>query len=377
MLGSALWAAPVAADRWFDQERLDRSRAYHRPIARSAMIRVGLQALGLVVAWLLLRRLGSQNAASSTNAMLASGAAVGAAFWLPHLLVDAWIEYRHEPRFGRCSAPFGSFVLVSLFGTVGVLGVGAVLALVVQRVSAATVWWPLVLWALLVVVMGGVGPVAARRADHSTRLDPVVEAELQLVADAGGVPHVTWGRLGSAKEMGINAASIGGIGTPRVLCSDALVAADPELRNFVVAHEIGHLARHHHGRAFAVSLVGVAFELASLWTVDHMALGRIGGGVSDPRNWPLAVAVLVVAAVLTEVVESWLSRMHERQADLAAVETVGALGAPTLRALHDHGRSDLDPGVLRRVFAPHPPPAERLASAERSVRCGVQAPNTA
>lgn len=316
-----------------------------------------------------------------TRQALFAGAVVALAMWLPRVAIDGWMEYRHEPRFdGAATLPLDRFLRVSVVGTAGVLALGAIGAAFVHRSASATPWWPLLLLVGGAAVIMVFGPIGVRFAHRSTPLDPALEAELSLVAAAGGVREVAWGRLEATVESGINAVSIRGLGGSRVLCTEALLRAEPELRNFVVAHEIGHLRRGHHRRALVTSLLGLALEIGALWMVDRWLLQGLdddllevrsaAGGVADPCNWPLAVGVMVLAAIAVGLFEAWLSRSHERAADLDAMASVGVPDLAAIRSLHEHDRSDLAPGLLARLFAPHPSPAERLMRAERKASAG-------
>ncbi len=366
MSSSTRWAAPVSANRWFDAELLERSRAFHGPLARAALWRSGFQAVGLALAFGIAWWLTAAGLAGLAGA-LAIGALVSClASWLPCVMVDSWMEYRHQPRFTDASSlPVGRFLVVAAVSGVGVGGLGAVVSGLVHLAVRATTWWPL----LVIVGGGGFMTVAAwsglRLGYRSEPLEAEVEAELALVASAGGVPGVIWGRMVSPDEPGINAASVGGIGPAQVLCTEALLDADHDLRDFVIAHEVSHLRRGHHRRAFALSLAGLTAEVASLWAADRWVLQRLDGGLANPRLWPLAVAIVAMTAAPVALIEAWRSRSHERQADLDASATVGVPGIDALRSLHEHDRSDLDPGLLARLLAPHPSPAERLMQADR------------
>ncbi len=389
MFGSTLWAAPATPSRWFDEAAINRSRAYHEPLARAAVARTAMQATGLLLSLLVVRAVLDPGSGLGARQALFAGACVALALWSPRVLVDSWMEYRHEPRFGEgTTLPVDRFLVVSLVGTVGVAAFGAIVAALVIGAASATSWWP------LIVVAGGAaglavsGPIAARLAHRGVPLDPHVESELATIAAAGGVGEVAWGRMVTTFEAGMNAVSLGGIGGARVLCSDALLDADPELRDFVVAHEIGHLRRGHHQRAFLISLVGLAAEVGALWLADRWLADRwllhgVGlaeggpveggspaGGVVDPRHWPLAVGVVALSALPVGLFEAWRSRSHERRADLDAMATVGVPDLAAMRSLHEHDRSDLAPGRMARLVARHPSPAERLRQAERTATAG-------
>jgi Zn-dependent protease with chaperone function len=75
-------------------------------------------------------------------------------------------------------------------------------------------------------------------------------------------------------------------------------------------------------------------------------------------------------AVATGLVTSYVSRAHEREADLDALDLLRRPDdmSEMLRRLHVKNLADLDPGPVQRLRMSHPPAAERLAFTRRWAR---------
>lgn len=366
------WAAPADPGRWFSTERIADSRAYHAPLATAALLR-GAARLGGLLLLGAFARSWFPEPGTPVDALVI-GAATGLVIAFVNSATDGWMEYRHEPRFGSVPVSRDRFVRVSTASAVIAVALGALAALGLHLLAGATVWWPVPTVILLVALSATVGPASTRLVHRHTALEPEIQSDLDVVAGSVGVNDVEWGRLVQSSEAGLNALTLGFDGSRRILLTSELLEADPELRDFVVAHEAAHLRRRHHRVSFLVSSCGTGLEVACLWLIDLVFLRSVGWSVVEPTAWPFVVAIIGVVSIPVGVVEAWFSRAQERRADADAAVAVGALGAASLRALHDHGRSDLDPGWLARCWSPHPTPAERLARAEHLARSQGSSP---
>ncbi len=329
-------------------------------------MRTSARACGLVVVWLWAVASFDDACARRPVAAMAVGAAIAASSWLPGVVVDTWMEYRHEPRFGSAPLPVLRFTTVVAMGGVLTVALGAAVAIALRSVIELTAWWPAITWSAVVATVVFAGPGIARGFHRGEPLDPEAEAEFAIIARSGGVTSIDWQRLTSATESGLNAMTLGVFGRPVVLCTPELLAADDDLRDFVVAHEVAHVRRRHHRQALITSAAGMAIEVGALWMVHRVSLDWFDAGLLDARSLPPAMAVLAAVALPVGFVEAWQSRANERRADLDAIANIGSPGAVVLRVLHQHDRSDLDPGRLARLASGHPTPAERLMAAERA-----------
>ncbi len=116
----------------------------------------------------------------------------------------------------------------------------------------------------------------------------------------------------------INAAVMGVIGRLRyVLMTDALLdAMTREQIEAVMAHEIGHVRRHHLPWLLVSMLAAIAIVVAALLAVQ----------IPLPPSSATMAALAGVCVVL--VMFGWISRRFERQADVFAVRHVNAKDGP-------------------------------------------------
>jgi STE24 endopeptidase len=151
----------------------------------------------------------------------------------------------------------------------------------------------------------------------------------------------------------------------RLMLTSALLTLHPSLRRRVVAHEVAHHQRGHLSQQLAATAAGLWAGAAALAAVA--ADGRLWewAGVDGPwRAEGLALVVLVTLAVggAVRLPLAWLSRAHERLADLVAAAAVPWNEDPApQRELFVRLGAELDPVAPERWWDPHPAPAERLA----------------
>ncbi len=129
----------------------------------------------------------------------------------------------------------------------------------------------------------------------------------------------------------INAAVLGVIGRLRyVLMTDALLEAmTREQIEAVMAHEIGHIRRHHMPWLLVSMLAAIAIVVAALLAAPGLPVAADGasGRVGELPTASTTAAVLAGVGVVL-VVFGWISRRFERQADVFAVQHINAKGGP-------------------------------------------------
>ncbi len=282
-------------------------------------------------------------------------------------------------------------------------------------------WWLLGAGAffLLSVVLGQLAPVLILPLFYRVeRLDrPELLDRLQKLAEGTGLRLEGIYRLELSVETVKANAALAGLGrTRRVLLGDTLLEHFlPEEIETIFAHEVGHHVHRHIGKMLLMGLVGSAIGffvcdgLLAWWVglgktaalaapiAPSMAEG-LGGVVSEAAAtgsgmaqagglalgqpaaiaysqfpvWamPMLLFLLLVLGSLSEPLWNALSRWHERQADLYALNRTGNPEAfqRAFRRLARLNKEDPDPPAWEVVlFHSHPPIRHRLALAERFV----------
>jgi STE24 endopeptidase len=183
------------------------------------------------------------------------------------------------------------------------------------------------------------------------RLD--VQVDEVLVADA-------------SRRTTAGNAYVSGLGpSKRVVLYDTILDGrftDGEVRA-ITAHELAHVARAHlwKGMAwFALLAIPAVFLIA--WVTERR------GGLAQPEQVPLAIAVALVFFLVTLPFQNLVSRRYEAEADWLALEATrdSQASAQLDRRLVTTNLGDPDPPALYyALFATHPSPMKRIAMAEQ------------
>lgn len=357
-----LWATDVPGDLRLPQVRagsyLTRAeiarRDHHAGFLRVAALLTLVAQLG-ALALLAHRRPRVRGRAFLQAAQL--GALAGAAVFLaalPFRLAALWWERRegivflgYATWFWEQLQPLAEFVLV---GAVA----GAIAVALARRLGRR--WW--IPGAIAVIAMG-VGVILAQPL-LTPRLEPVKRPSLVraidgLAASEGlNTPKVEVKRV-AERTRAINAAALGVGPTTRLVFWDtALQLSQPELQ-FLAAHELAHVARHHLWKGlvwFALLAVPAVFVLARLVRLD------------DPANVPRAALVAALLALAVTPFANAISRRYEAEADWIALETTRdpEAGRGLLLDLSAASLADPDPPWWsRQLFGSHPTLLERIA----------------
>lgn len=158
-----------------------------------------------------------------------------------------------------------------------------------------------------------------------------------------------------------------------VLVNRALLDAPPDLRRFVVAHELTHLARRHPLIQAGLEVAAATSALAAVPIVVALRPGLLGRPLDDPLAMPGAVLVVYVVAAAARLPVAWVLRALERSADIGAASLVGPPDRAGIRALLLGSGLDLAPPRPGRLFATHPTPAERAELLTRLRRAPARA----
>ena len=171
----------------------------------------------------------------------------------------------------------------------------------------------------------------------------------------------------SSKRDSRGNAYVAGLGkTRRVVIYDTMLGESHDKLMSVVAHELGHWKLRHLlvrmplvGVLAFMNFVVLKFVMESEAVQDFAGVEEIG----DPGMFPVLLLAFPLISVLTGLLGSWLSRVHERQADLFSMNALGngqsladAFGMMSRKYL-----MDVTPTWWNRMKHSHPPFAERMA----------------
>jgi len=213
------------------------------------------------------------------------------------------------------------------------------------------------------------------------KADPALVAQLQRVVDKGHMgitPDRMFLMKASEKVTGMNAYVTGFGGSKRVVVWDTTIAkATPDEILFIFGHEMGHYVLRHIARGIVLAIAGLFVTFGLGYFFVGWAIGRYGGrwGIAGQGEWG-ALAVLMLAmsvyGMMSEPVESTLSRIEEHEADVFGQEVVhGIVSDPQAvgrQAFQVLGETSLDeplPNALLEFWSySHPSLSRRAAFAE-------------
>jgi len=320
-------------------------------------------AVFLVCGPRLARRLGL----GAVNAGIITAVFITFAVWavsVPFDIAASWWSRRHDILQKSWSSivfePVGGLVRTTVSTTV-VIAVVLLLAKLLPRM-----WWLAAGGIVLAIAIGLqlVLPYAQRLGTHPVRSRQLA-AQIRTLErrEHVGRPIVRVAPV-SGDTSAANAYSVG-IGPSRsVIIWNTMLDGrfTPREVRFVVAHELGHLARWHIWKGIAW---GVLFGLPIFGLVAYVTGRR--GGLRRPENVPLALMTLAVAGLVVMPLANAVSRHYEAEADWMALQATRDPGAG--RALfRGFVRTDLQnpdpPGWVNLLLEDHPSPLARVEQVE-------------
>ena len=178
----------------------------------------------------------------------------------------------------------------------------------------------------------------------------------------------------SEKSKKANAALMGIGATRRIILADTLLQnyTDDEIEA-VLAHELGHHVRRHILKGI---LTQVAITFFGFWLTDQVLRYALSHNwfpalypdrLYDFANLPLIILVATVLGFLLMPALNALSRMHEREADIYAWESIPAIGPfiTAMAKLADQNLAERTPSrLVEWFFESHPSIQKRIAAAE-------------
>lgn len=374
----------------------DRSARYHRLGRRAALVSMAwsaglLSALAVPAVSLRVRDLAGAAAAPfpavlrPTAAVLAFVALLGALHQAGELPIEFFQSYLLERRYGLSTERLRHWAIVRLKSAA--LGIAFTFAAAAGLYYAIrhwpTWWWAVVTagYAAVAVVLTGLAPVVLLPIFFTvTPLDrPDLRDRLLALSRRAGLAAsdaCRW-RVGDRTRKA-NAALTGFGRTRRIMVSDTLLdlCSDDEIGG-ILAHELGHQARHDLWRGGALHVLIAALGLAAA----SLALARLSGplgwdGVGDVAGLPVLMLSAGAVALALRPLANAQSRGMERRADGFAIELTGdpAAFASAIERLGIRNLSEEHPPRLARwFFATHPTVGERVAAARAA---GERLPET-
>ncbi|MDQ1403022.1 MAG: endopeptidase, partial [Actinomycetota bacterium] len=241
-------------------------------------------------------------------------------------------------------------------------------------IRATDLWWLLggIVFAVLSITFGVLYPVVISPLfnKYTPLEDEALREKLLAMAQLAKADVSEILVEDSSKRDTRDNAYVAGMGkTRRVVLFDTMLDKPHEHLVSVICHEIGHWKLRHLHRTLPVAALMAFVNFAALKVIfdQHAVLKFAGvdktGGLHNPAAIPLFLVLFGVLAKVTGLVTAWLSRSHERQADIYALELTGDWQnlQAALRNLHTQNLADLVPGLWNRLTRSHPPAAERLA----------------
>lgn len=377
--GITPWRAFAAKpEDWFSADEIAKAKTYLAPIKRNRIISgtiTSLVALALFAAHVpahLLTGLGVHNWVLGVVVELAGLAVFSTVMGLP---LAAWRALSYDKTWGFSTTSVSTFVSDQLKGLPLNVAILSLLFIPLWAIVRATeTWW---VWGFVVFfgfagLLGLLFPVVI--APLFNKYTPLEDEELRgkLLAMAKTANADVSEILveDSSKRDTRDNAYVAGIGkTRRVVLFDTMLDKPHEHLVSVICHEIGHWKLRHLLRTLPVAAAAAFVNFAALKVLfDQEAVLRFSGvaktgGMHNPAAIPLFLVLFGILAKATGLATSWLSRSHERQADIYALELTGDWQnlQAALRNLHTDNLADLVPGLWNRLTRSHPPAAERLA----------------
>jgi STE24 endopeptidase len=370
------WRAfPADPADWFSPEEIAKARQYQHPldvvraidwgirlVLALAVIGTGLpgralDGIGIHAWWARLGVLCVLISAFATITLLPAG---------------VWRVLSYDRRWGFSTQTPKGYVADELKGLAIVSALLYAFGLPAWAVVRATSLWWLYAWGIFAVVTTTLGllyPVAI--APLFNKYTPLGEGPLRAaLLDVARLVRADISDIlveDSSRRTTKGNAYVSGLGrTRRVVLYDTMVGKPPAELRTVVAHEIGHWKLRHLAKTIpaSIGLSFVTFALLGVILPDHRVLRfahvhRLG----DPVAFSLVVVGFPLLGQLTGLVQGWLTRSFEREADLFALRSTGdaASFVAAMRDLYTANLSDLAPSWWKRLSSTHPSAAERLA----------------
>ena len=326
---SAYRAYPADPKDWYSAEEIEKSDEYNKPL-RSVSRIVKVVDFAIVLALIGLqvvpRLLDALNVTNWVLGVLLAVAVLTLANQITGIPVSRWRELNYDKKWGFSTQTNKQWWTDLLKGVpLGIVISSALFLPIWWLVRTTDLWW---VWGGLVLVVFAIvfatlfpvviAPIFNKYTplEDGPLREAVFETARKVEADIADVLVED-----SSKRDSRGNAYVAGMGkTRRVVIFDTMLGESHDKLVSVVAHELGHWKlRHLVKRIPLVAVVGflnfvvLKFVLESEAAQDF-AGAEAGGGVDaigDPAMFPVFYVALPLVSVLTGLINSWLSRVHE------------------------------------------------------------------
>ena len=316
-------------------------------------------------------------APSQYGALVIFAAGVGLCQGVLTLPIGYYAGFVIEHRFGLSNQTAGRWAWERLKGIL--IGAPVGLLVLVVLYSCLIAWGPLwwlpvgTVLTVLSVILARLGPVIILPLFY--RVVPLPEGSLKerllSLCTRSGLPVQGVFSFNLSKNTKKANAGFTGIGKARrIILGDTLVRefTDEEVET-VFAHELGHQRRHHIAIGIAAGTVSTFAGLFLTSVLYGRSLATLGFRTpADLAALPLLAVWLAVYGLLTMPAENLLSRRHEYEADVYAVEATGKPEAfvSALNKLARMNLADQEPHpLIEFLLYSHPSIGKRIRRAEQ------------
>ena len=360
---------------WYTEEEIQKSNDYNGPLRTVSRI---VKVVDLVIVLAIIgfkvvpKLLDALNITNWVLGVLIATAVLTLADQITGIPVSRWRELNYDKRWGFSNQTNKQWWTDLLKGIpLGIVLSTALFLPIWWLIRTTDLWW---VWGGLVLVVFSIVfatlyPVAIAPIfnkytplENGALREAVFEAARRVDADISDVLVED-----SSKRDSRGNAYVAGLGkTRRVVIYDTMLGESHDKLMSVVAHELGHWKLRHILKR--IPLVGVLgfLNFAILKVVmESQAVQDFAGAEStgDPAMFPIFYVAFPLVSVLTGLISSWLSRVHEREADLFSMKALGN-GKSLADAFAMMSRKylmDVTPTTWHRLKHSHPPFAERMA----------------
>lgn len=375
-LGISPWKAFKADPReWFGEEEIAKAKRYVTPLRRVRVVRIVLSTIAdlVVIRSHLLPNLfdawNLNNWFLEVMLGMAVISAIGVVLATPF---DWWVEMVYDKKWEFSNMTPKLFVTDAVKGlTLGLVLNGVIAGLLWWIIRSTDLWW-LLGWAAVSLLSVGFAIIYPRVIapifNKFQQLDnEALHARILTVAHGVGADISKVEVEDTSKRTKRSNAYVGGAGkTRRMVICDTMTDWPEDQITWVSAHEIGHWRRKHIIKIvpWFIGLSLVDFVVLK-FILDNDRVLRFAGvdSLRDPGAVALFFFVFSLPSLVTGMIGSYFSRVHEREADLFGLEAVPDPDAAmaSFRHLQEENLGDLTPSLWKRLNHSHPPTAERLA----------------